>query len=260
MLEKSRKILEVYAPSALADEPSSRVSERYRLVPTTDIVEELEQWGWEISSASQKKVLSQLNPKWGKQKHIVRFRNPSFQEEDLAPEGVVVNSHDALSQFGFYKGMHIFVCANGLVSGATEGFKSIHIESRSSLIRTAIEGIVASFEKTVKEIQTYKTIEMKKVDMDTFALEAAQLRWENYQVRGIIREDLLKPRRAEDQENSLWKVFNRVQENLMKGGVRMHLDGTGRNIRETGAITSVDKDIAINVGMWALLQKYAGKR
>ena len=171
----------------------------------------------------------------------------------------MVNSHDGLSRFAFYKGLHIFICANGLVSGATESFTSIHIENRSKLIDEALGNIIGTFEKTMKEIETYKTIEMKKVDMNTFALEAAELRWEPHIARTVIREDLLRPRRDQDNENSLWKVFNRVQENIIKGGVRYHLDGTGHNIRETKEITSVDKDILINVGMWNLLKQYAGR-
>jgi hypothetical protein len=57
---------------------------------------------------------------------------------------------------------------------------------------------------------------------------------------------LLNVRRVEDDNMTLWSVFNRVQENAMKGGYASQ-DRAGRNVTTAG-ITSVNRDINFNHG------------
>jgi hypothetical protein len=56
---------------------------------------------------------------------------------------------------------------------------------------------------------------------------------------------LLTPRRAIDDQNSLWTVFNVLQENTMKGDVRF--PGMARKARK---LTNIGKITETNLGLW----------
>jgi hypothetical protein len=57
------------------------------------------------------------------------------------------------------------------------------------------------------------------------------------------------PRRPSDEDNTLWNLFNRVQENVIRG----FTDLSGRRHR---AITSPARDVEINEKMWKLAENY----
>ena len=59
-----------------------------------------------------------------------------------------------------------------------------------------------------------------------------------------------RTRRAEDLDTSVWTVLNRVQENLLRGGLTRH-SVSGRLVR-TRSITSIREDVRINGGLWDL--------
>ena len=74
---------------------------------------------------------------------------------------------------------------------------------------------------------------------------------------------LLAPRRYEDTRADLWSVTNRIQENVIKGG----LVGTARGEDNYGRMTTrrvssravggVDQDVKLNNALWSLSEKMA---
>jgi hypothetical protein len=64
---------------------------------------------------------------------------------------------------------------------------------------------------------------------------------------------LLTPKRIEDEGNDLWKVFNVVQENFVRGGVEMS-SPKGRKSRTRGLqnILAVNK---VNTRLWELAEE-----
>lgn len=75
----------------------------------------------------------------------------------------------------------------------------------------------------------------------------------------IKPEQLLIPRRYDDRANDLWTVFNSVQENCIKGGLRgMIRDEFGRPRRvKSRAVNGIDQDIKLNKALWTLSQRMA---
>ncbi|MGG6549144.1 UNVERIFIED_CONTAM: DUF945 domain-containing protein, partial [Prevotella sp. 15_C9] len=63
---------------------------------------------------------------------------------------------------------------------------------------------------------------------------------------------LLRPRRFDDRESDLWSTFNRVQENLVKGG----LDGRTANGRRqrTRPVQGIDQNVRLNRALWLLAE------
>jgi hypothetical protein len=52
----------------------------------------------------------------------------------------------------------------------------------------------------------------------------------------------------------LWTVFNRVQENMMRGGLE-GLSANGRRIR-TGGIRAMGSTVKVNTSLWELAESY----
>lgn len=61
------------------------------------------------------------------------------------------------------------------------------------------------------------------------------------------------PRRWEDKKDDLWTTFQRVQENLTKGGLSGK-SSSGKRAR-TRAISGIDGDIKLNRALWVMAEQ-----
>ncbi len=69
----------------------------------------------------------------------------------------------------------------------------------------------------------------------------------------ITKEQVLQPRRWADKKDDLWTVYQRLQENLIKGGL------SGRNAKgkraRTCSVNGIDGDIKLNKALWVMTEK-----
>jgi hypothetical protein len=73
----------------------------------------------------------------------------------------------------------------------------------------------------------------------------------------VDAETLLKARRTEDEGTDLWITMNRVQENLVQGGLSdFHPDRRGR-LRSVRALRGIDSKVSLNKGLWGLAEQLA---
>jgi len=70
---------------------------------------------------------------------------------------------------------------------------------------------------------------------------------------------LLEPRRSTDRADDLWTVFNRLQENSIRGGLSAWgRDPNGRPRRVTSReVTGIDQDVRLNRALWTLGERMA---
>ena len=68
---------------------------------------------------------------------------------------------------------------------------------------------------------------------------------------------LLQPRRDEDKVNDLWHVFNRVQENMLRGGNETTTP-EGRTAMTKG-IGRIERDVQVNSALWGLAMETLNK-
>jgi hypothetical protein len=60
------------------------------------------------------------------------------------------------------------------------------------------------------------------------------------------------------RNNSLWTIFNRVQENMIKGGIKGKAFGeNGPRKVTTRAVQSLDRNIKLNQALWVLSGRMA---
>ena len=102
-----------------------------------------------------------------------------------------------------------------------------------------------------------QAIELKPAEQSLFANAALQLRYEPDGGTGnstapIRADQVIRPRRMEDAGNDVWRVFNRAQENLIRGGLHGR-NATGRNTT-TRAVTGIDQNVKLNRALWQLAE------
>ena len=244
-------------PSIFADFPSPLVSGKYQFIRTSDVLATLEELGWNAREASE--VRARKPHTKGFQKHLVRLSKPGFSPSkvgDEVPELVLTNSHDGKNSFSFRIGIYRMVCSNGLII-PTEEFTNItikHIGNMASQIQEVVEKMSSSFTKVYSDIEKMKSKKMTPMEIQGFANRASRLRNIKLSddVNSSIREILL-PQRSEDEGDDLWRVFNRIQENLMKGNFDVK---TKKGPRKGTSIRSIDKGIKMNEDLWDLAKTY----
>ena len=96
-------------------------------------------------------------------------------------------------------------------------------------------------------------INMSEKEMLAFAEQAAKTKYKTETAPFDVIK-LLEVKREADKENTLWNVFNRVQEHLVQGGIK-GVSESGANI-ETRPINHIDKNIKVNTGLWSLAEEY----
>ena len=89
-----------------------------------------------------------------------------------------------------------------------------------------------------------------------FAGRALALRYPDPATQGMLPVQLLDSRRPQDLGDDLWSVMNKVQENLIGGGLHRR-SAAGRMIR-TRRITSIREDVRLNGRLWDLASEVLG--
>ncbi|MEG0281536.1 MAG: DUF932 domain-containing protein, partial [Morganella sp. (in: enterobacteria)] len=63
---------------------------------------------------------------------------------------------------------------------------------------------------------------------------------------------ILSARRWQDESSDLWITYQRIQENLIKGGLYGHNAKGGRT--HTRAIKGIDGDVKLNRALWVMTE------
>lgn len=257
------------APSVVSEKPFAGVSAKYAFVPTTRMIEVAGNLGWKpfrVSESGTKK-----EERRGTQRHHISFYRPEFDTgkrgRDLAVGDVayatlgLVNAHDATSSFQAFLEIWRKVCGNGLIAASGEvGVERIrHVGFTVGDAEKALQRLVGRIPELANSVERMQGRDLSETEQGEFAEQASLLRWDTVLPQRRIRvEDLLEIRRAQDKGDDLWHIYNRIQENLLRSrGVRIErtkLQGMGYRtyITRSRAIKSVDSNVSINKGLWAL--------
>lgn len=109
------------------------------------------------------------------------------------------------------------------------------------------------FNHVDNDLDTIKCTSLTYRDQGLFARAALSYRYENEDKSAITPSQVLRPRRREDYGNDLWTTFQRVQENMIKGGLPGK-STSGKNTR-TRAFNGIDGDIKLNRALWLIADK-----
>lgn len=245
------------APSVFAGQPYQDRSSKYSFVSTLDVVNGMRDNGFMPMSAQQSRTT--IAGKENFTKHMIRFRSQHelVNVGDLALETVIINSHDGTSSYTGHCGLIRFACMNGLIvsDALVNSFKVRHVGNIVDSILEANAEMVKMAPKAIEVVQSWKQILLNRDEQIVFAESAHILRFEEGSVlaQTFSPESLLTPRRYQDNGNDLWSVFNRLQENIIRGG-KVQVNYRTKKIR---AVTGIDESTKLNKALWSLGERMA---
>lgn len=235
------------APSVFAEHAHDSRGERYGFIPTSRVLEGLRHEGFQPFSATQTRV--RIADRRDFTKHMLRLRQVGQAQGDEANEVVLINSHDGSSSYQLIAGVFRFVCSNGMIAG--DIFGEIRTRHTGDVVGSVIEGtykVVEDFPRLNQSIADMKAITLTEPQQLAFARAALQIKYDD--TAPITEDQVIMPRRHEDRSKDLWTTFNRVQESLVRGGLRGR-SVTGRRTR-TREVAGIQENVKLNRALWPL--------
>lgn len=259
----SNDLLRKASPSVFAEFAHGSTSERYTQIPTIQVVEALRAEGWMPVLATETRVRDES--KFGFAKHLLRFRHRddlergTFQVNDKFSEVVVVNSHDGSSSYQLHAGIYRLACSNGMIV-ADSTLETQRVRHSGDVVNNVIEGVYSIVEELPAiegKIDNFRSIQLHADEQRALATAAMSLRWD--EAAPVDQGSVLQVKRASDRGDDLWMVFNRVQENIIRGGLRgFTQDQNGRPKRTTTReVKSVNENVRLNKALWMLADEMA---
>lgn len=194
-------------------------------VETMDVVEELFDNGWSVDGGYEEK-----NKRSGLVERVMlKFRHNDLGGGTLNGTSEVLPTFNMVNNFkgfapSFNLGTYRMICSNGMWGNVGE---THHFNIKSSEdIKSGISELnEISFAKT-NELYKFKEIDLSLNEVEEFASKARDLRYDSQTRHSIDFRELLQARRKADEGDSLWNVFNRIQENTSDHGLLVTSDGT----------------------------------
>ncbi|MEE9688084.1 MULTISPECIES: DUF932 domain-containing protein [unclassified Enterobacter] len=239
-----------HVPSIFGEDKHASRSERYTWIPTITILENLQSEGFQPFFACQTKVRDEC--KREHTKHMLRLRRAGQITGHLVPEIILLNSHDGSSSYQMLPGIFRSVCTNSLVCG--QSFGEVRVPHRGDVVEKVIEGayeVLGVFDRVEEKRDAMQSLILPPPAQQALANAALTYRYgEDHQP--VTASQILTPRRCEDRQNDLWTTYQRLQENLLKGGL------PGRSAKgkrsHTRAVNGIDGDVKLNRALWVMAE------
>lgn len=263
----SNKQIMGLAPSAFAAEKHESRSDRYAYIPTAEVIDGMRGNGFVPVFAKQGN--SRIPGKADFTKHLIRFRHEGQmtalrQVGDVYPEVILVNSHDSTSAYKIMAGLFRLVCLNGMVVSDRE-FANVSIPHKGDVTSQVIEGSYTVLNESRKALEAaghWAGVTLSRDEQMAIAEAAHTVRFgdsEGDTDTPIKPAQLLTERRHADAGNDLWRTANRIQENVIRGG----LTAWGRDANQrprrttTREVRGIDADVRMNKALWLLSERMA---
>lgn len=216
-------------------------------IETLDVVKHFQDEGWNIKGSYQtRKKNNKVSSHHVKMEHPdLIIKNNKGQREALA-NVLISNSCNGASPMTLDIGAYRMVCSNGLYSIDSISHAEIkHNEKNISHLPEIIGNFNLKADKVLNEFKKLKEVQLSSKQRSELAFKAAGLRFGNN--INFDAEQLLNIHRKEDEDDSLWSVYNRIQENLTKSNVLIDRDG---NL--IGGVNNINEDVKINQQLFEL--------
>ena len=241
-------------PAVFAEAAHESLSPKYTFIPTERVLSGLMSAGFVPVEARQSNTRSR-SPLHAR--HVVRLRRrfETVALRDSVPEVVFLNSHDGSSTYQLRLGLFRAVCTNGLIV-SVGAFPALCVAHRGDIVDQVVTAALEASERFESLAGRVERMEQRPMDLHEqvrFAGRALSLRYPELAQAGMQPSQLLGCRRPEDASDTLWTVFNRVQESLLGGGM-VRRTPTGR-LSRTRRITSIREDVRLNGRLWDLAEE-----
>ena len=248
-------------PSVFAEQKHVSRSEKYSYIPTSAILERLAGEGFLPVATFQGG--SRDDEKKGFTKHLIRLRHESLQlvtKDQIFSEIALLNSHDGTSSYRMMGGAFRLACLNGMVvsNGLLE---EIRVPHKGDITGQVIDGcidILSKMPEVSHSVREMENLTLSDEEQGIFARAALLVRYEDAALSPVTAPQILAANRRNDSAPDLWSTLNRVQENIIRGGVTYtQRDNNGRRVavRHTRPINGIDQNTSVNRALWQLAEE-----
>lgn len=242
--------LRLTVPSVFSEDKHASRSARYTCIPTITLLDSLRREGFQPFFACQTRVRDPARREHTK--HMLRLRREGQITGQQVPEIILLNSHDGSSSYQMLPGLFRQVCQNGLICGET--FGEVRVPHKGDVVSQVIEGayeVLGIFDRVEEKREAMQSLILPPPAQQALAKAAITYRFgEEHQP--VTPEQVLSPRRWQDESHDLWTTFQRVQENLIKGGLAGR--NTANRRMQTRAVRGIDGDVKLNRALWVMAE------
>ena len=172
------------------------------------------------------------------------------------PQILLGNDHSGDGAFEFFVGLFEKVCANNLCVNRGEAgrLRVLHRGYADARVEANVRQVMAELPEVLGSVDRFKAINLTVDQQQAYAESAIELRWDG-EAFHVEPWQVLQARHRVQEAPTLWNTYNRVQEAIIRGGVRQ----MNRDCRRTraGAIKSVGEELRLNKDLWTLTAKMA---
>lgn len=262
----SKEQMREIAPFVFAkDKTNPNTSEKYQVASTETVIDDLAKMGWYPVQAKQ--CRTKKNSQGIRSFHMVALQNDNVKifnangGTEAYVRIILQNSHDGFNSFKFMMGLYRCICSNGLVVADAQfaTFSIRHINYSFDELLKVVNQVVSSVPSVIKKMNVMNTTMLNEEQKREMAVETYKIRKgidskERVNIDEETIDDLLTPVRREDVGNSLWNVYNVLQEKMIKGG--FSAAGKSGKPRRQRPISSIKKDADYNIKLWAIAERY----
>ena len=252
------------APSVFALEAHESRSARFAPIPTSEILSGLRREGFEVMLAMQSRTRDETRREFTR--HMLRLGRPGDSKApgrklgDVFPEVVLSNANDGSAAYQLSAGLLRLICLNGMVV-SDKSFGGVKVSHMGDVIGRVIEGTYTVLEESRRALdhaEAWQGIELSRDEQMAYAGAARTLRFGDAETP-ITADQLLVERRWQDRGNNLWAVTNRLQENMIRGGLHgVTRDANNRQRRvTTREVRGIGQDMRLNRSLWELAERMA---
>lgn len=260
------------APAAFTIGHAEGLSARYGEVSTERAISILADCGWYPTQAAQKRSRTLEGRAYAE--HMLAFAKPGHQFPNGSierPEIILYNSHNGSSSLRLFAGLYRFICSNGIVAG--QGFEARlrHTSGSVKGFEQLLYDTAMMLPGMIDTVERLRHVTLNPATVKELAARSASLRWDQIPADNSMPKpgayfnsytewDLIRARRYDDSGTDAWTIFNRIQENLIRGGVMIQSVternpyGTARTARPIG---SVSENIRVNRELWDMTLELA---
>jgi hypothetical protein len=251
------------APAVFSTTKHERLTDRYVSLHTSDVLPVLADYGYHPVQAAQRRGKDPMHAQ-----HMMAFAKTdeiTSAVQEFRPEIILYNSHDGSGSVKLFAGAFRFICSNGIVAG--DGFSSRIYHSKSLLaFEEMLRGTVESLPTLMGKIDRLRSVSLTTGQVHDMAIAAVATRWKDYvgqEENGTYAvaqtvKDVMQAKRLEDTTWDAWTVFNKIQENVLRGNAfvrsisKVHPEGTMRKAR---SIHSIKTHVDVNQKLWNIAEE-----
>ena len=255
----SNKELFALAPSIFSNSAIESVSLQYHFVKTSEILETFRNAGYYPILAGEAKSRTAEGQPFVK--HLLQFRSLEnllkVPADGLYYDICLKNSHNKTSSFSLELACYRLICKN-LLTIPTEQLlfhRIIHKGFQTSKITRAIDEIVNYIPTVEKEIENLKQITLNDIEATAVSKAAIAIRFDT-STHDINPQELLTVNRDEDSVPTAFNIYNRLQESIINGGVKLKHKVSQKTVTSK-VITAIDEKSRLNKELYKTMLNLA---